>query len=80
MIGLVDDNDLELLLGRLVDLLGLGDLFEQVLDDNSIIVPDIRRCYLKMVNGGYDVEFQLAIASRLENSSIDLDLLNAGAV
>jgi len=37
----VDHDNLEALLGSEIDLLGLGDFFEEVLDHNSIVVADI---------------------------------------
>lgn len=62
VIGLVDDNDLEALFGCEVDLLCLGDFFQQVLDDDSIVVGDIAGRDLEVVVGRYDVKFKLAIA------------------
>lgn len=33
-----------------------------------------------MVDRGHDVEFELAVAGRLEDARVDLDFLDAGAV
>jgi hypothetical protein len=41
VVGFVDHNDLEALLGGKIDLLGLGDFFEEVLDNDTIVVADI---------------------------------------
>lgn len=80
VVGLVDDHDLELLPGRLIDLLCLGHLFEQVLYDNSVIVAHIGRCYLEVIDRSDDVEFELAAAARLEDAGVDLDFLDTGTV
>jgi hypothetical protein len=41
VVGFVDHNDLEALLGGEIDLLGLGDFFEEVLNNDTIVVADI---------------------------------------
>jgi len=41
VIGFVDHDDLEALLGGKIDLLCLGDFFEEVLDDDTVVVADI---------------------------------------
>ena len=41
VVGLIDDNNLEALLGCQIDLLCLRNFFEEVLDDDAIIVADI---------------------------------------
>ena len=45
MVGLIDDHDLEALPGGLVHLLSLGNFFQQVLNDDSVEVADVWRCY-----------------------------------
>ena len=80
MVGLVDHDNLELLLGRLVDLLCLRYLFEEVLDDHSVVVSDIGWCNFEMVDRGDDVELELPVAACLEDTCIDLDLFHAGSV
>lgn len=76
MIGLIDDHDLEALTGRLINLLGLRDLLQKVLDDHSIIIPHIRRRNFKMIYGSNDIEFEFAVGCCLENSGIDLDFFD----
>lgn len=80
VIGLVDDDDLEPLLRREIDLLGLRDLLQKFLDHDAVIVADVGRCDLKVVDGRDDVELQFPVTRRLEDSSVDLDLLDSGAV
>lgn len=79
MIGLVDDHNLEPLLGRLVDLLRLRHLLEQVLNYDSIVVADVGGRDLEVVDRGYDVELELAVAAGLKDTRVDLDLLDTGA-
>ncbi len=57
MIRLIDNHDLKPLLGALINLLRLRYLLEQILHDNTVVVPDVRRCNLEMVDRGYDVKF-----------------------
>ena len=80
MVRLIDHDDLEALLGIHVDLLRLRDLLEQILHDDTVIIPNIRGCDLKMVNGGNDVELEFAVGCGLEDARIDLDFLDTGAV
>ena len=80
MVGFVDDDDFEALLRVEVDLLGLGDFFEEFLHDDSVVVADVGRGDFEVVDGGDDVEFELAVAGGLEDSGVDLDLFDAGAV
>jgi hypothetical protein len=80
MVCLVDDDNLEALFGCHVDLLRLSNLLEKVLHDNTVVVAHITRCYLEMVVGWDDVEFELAVARCLEDSTVDLDLLYTRAV
>lgn len=77
MICLIDNHDLEPLLGRLINLLCLGHLLQQVLNDDSVVVSDIRGCNLEVVNGRDDVELELPVAGGLEDAGIDFDLLNS---
>lgn len=50
------------------------------MNNNSVIVTDIRWCDFEVVDGGDNIEFELSVAARLENSGIDLDLLYTGSV
>lgn len=61
MVRLIDDNDLEALSSRLVDLLGLCHFLEKILDDYPVEVADVRRRYLKVVYRSDDIEFELAV-------------------
>ena len=79
MFGFVDDHDLELLLGRRIDLLRLCNLLEEVLDDYAVIVAYVRGGDLEMVEGGNNVELQLPVAACLEDTGIDLDFFYSGA-
>ena len=80
MISLINDDHLESLLRVQVDLLRLGDLLEQVLDDDTVEVPDVSRCDFQVVDRGDDVELELAVRGGREDARVDLDLLHAGAV
>ena len=80
VVGFVDDDDFEALLRVEVDLLGLGDFFEEFLHDDSVVAADVGRGDFEVVDGGDDVEFELAVAGGLEDSGVDLDLFDAGAV
>lgn len=80
MIRLVDDHDLEPLLGRQVHLLRLRDLLQQVLHDDAVVVAHVARRDLQVVVAGDDVELELAVGGRLEDAAVDLDLLHAGPV
>jgi hypothetical protein len=57
MIRLIDNHDLEPLLRALINLLRLRYLLQQILNNNTIVVPNIGRGDLEMVDRGYDVEF-----------------------
>ncbi len=61
MIRLIDNHHLELLLGSRVHLLCLGYFFEKVLDDDPVVIADVRGRDFEVVNRGYDVEFQLSV-------------------
>ena len=74
MVGFVDHAHLEALLGRQIHLLRLGDFFEQILDDDAIVVANVRRRDLEVVVGRDDVEFQLAIAIRLISGGVERTL------
>ena len=80
MVGLVDDDNLEALLGCHIDLLRLSNLLEKVLYDNTVIVAYIARCYLEMVVGRHDVELEFAVARCLEDSTVDLYLFHTRTV
>ena len=74
MVRFIDDNNLEALFGRLVDLLGLCHFLEKVLNDYSVKIADVRRCYFKVIYGSNDIELELAVRGRLENTRVNLDL------
>lgn len=57
MVCLVDHHDLESLFCALVHLLGLRDLFQEILDDYSVEIADIARGDFEVVDRGDDVEF-----------------------
>lgn len=61
MVGFIDDNDLEALSSRLVDLLGLCHFLEKILDDYPVEIADVRRRYLKVVYGSNDIKLELAV-------------------
>jgi hypothetical protein len=50
------------------------------LDHDAVVVSNVGGSNLKVVNGGDNVEFELAVAGGLEDSRIDLDLFDTGAV
>ena len=62
MVRFIDDDDFEALFGGEVDLLGLGDFFEQVLDDDAVVIADVGRRDFEVVVGGNDVEFEFTVA------------------
>ena len=80
MVRLIDHDDLEPLPRILVHLLRLRDFLQQVLDDYTVEVAHVGRGDFEVVDGGYDVEFQLAVRGRLEDPGVDFDLFDAGAV
>jgi hypothetical protein len=80
MVRLVDNHDLETLLGVQVDLLGLRDFLEEILHHDTVVVSDIRRCDLEVVYRGDNVELELAVRRGLEDASVDLDLLDTWAI
>lgn len=80
VVGLVDDHDLESLFGGLVDLLSLGHLLQEILYHDSVVVTNIGRRDLEVVDRGDDVEFEFAVACGLENACVDLDLLDSRTI
>jgi len=78
MVRFVDHDHLEPLLSRLVDLLGLGDLLQEVLDHDPVVVADIGRRDLEVVNGRDNVELELAVVAGLEDARVDLYFFNTG--
>lgn len=80
MVGLIDDHDFEFLLGRLIDLLCLCDLLQQILDNYPVMGANVRRCDFEVVDGCDDVELEFAVAACLEDSSVDLDLLHSRSI
>lgn len=80
MISLVDDHDLESLLGALVDLLRLGDLLQQVLHHHSVVIAYVGRRDLHVVDRGDDIELEFPVGGGLEDPRVDLDLLDTRAV
>lgn len=80
MVRLIDNDDLEALSRAEVDLLCLRDFLEQVLDDDAVVVSDVRGRDFEVVDGGDNVEFELAVRRGLEDARVDFDLFDAGAV
>ena len=80
MVRLINHNHLEALLCAQVDLLCLRDLFQQILHNYSVVIADIRRRDLEVVDRGDNVEFEFAVARGLEDACVDLYLFNTGAV
>lgn len=62
VVGFVYYDDFEALFGCQIDLLGLRDFFEKVLDDDSIVLCHIRGSDFEMVVAGDYVEFEFAVA------------------
>jgi hypothetical protein len=62
VVGLVDHDDFESLLGCEIDLLCLSDFFEEILYDDTVIVAHVGRCDFEVVVGGDDVEFEFPVA------------------
>lgn len=80
MVRLVDNNNFKPMFRCEIDLLRLGDFLEKFLDDDTIVVAYVGRRDFKVVYGGDDVEFELSVACCLEDSVVDLDSLDAGAI
>lgn len=57
MISLIDNHDLKPLLGTLINLLRLRHLLQQILHHDSIVVANVRRSDLEVVDRGNDIEF-----------------------
>ena len=62
MVGFVDHDDFEALFGCQIDLLGLSDFFEKVLNYDSIVLCHIGGSDLEMVVAGDYIEFELTVA------------------
>ena len=73
MIRFIDNDDLEALSSRLVDLLSLCNFLEEILDDNPVEIADVRRRYLKVVYRSNDVEFELAVRGCLEYARVNFN-------
>lgn len=80
VVGFIDHDNLEPLLRGQIHLLCLCNFFQQFLDHDAVVVSNVGGSNLKVVNGGDNVEFELAVAGGLEDSRIDLDLFDTGAV
>ena len=80
MICLINDNYFESLACRLVHLLCLRHLFQQILNNDAIEIANIRGCDLKVVDGCDNIEFELSIRRCLEDPGINLDLFYARTV
>lgn len=57
MIRLINNHNLKPLLRACINLLSLRHLLQEVLNDNAIVVPNIRGSNLEVVDRGYDIEF-----------------------
>ncbi len=80
MVGFIDHDNLEPLPRGLIHLLCLGHFFQQFLNYDAVVVSNVGRGDLEVVDGGDNVEFELAVAGCLEDSRVNLDLFNTGAV
>lgn len=80
MIRFIDNDHLEPLLRGQIHLLRLGNLLQQFLDHHPVVVPDVCGCDFEVVDGGDDVEFELAVAGRLEDAGVDFDLFHSRPV
>lgn len=80
MVCLIDNDYLEPLFGRLIYLLRLRYFFEKLLDNDTVVSPNIRWREFKVIYGGDDIEFELAVTAGLEHSSIYLDFLNTRSI
>lgn len=76
MICFIDHNHLEALLRSQIDLLCLSHLFQKILHHHSVVVANIGGSNFEMVVGRDDVELEFAVASGLEHTAVDLDLLD----
>ena len=61
MISLIDHYNFETLFGVQIDLLRLGDFFQQFDDDYTIKVADVGRGDLEVIYRSNDIELYLAI-------------------
>ena len=80
VVRLVDNDNLESLLRIKIHLLCLGHLLQQFLYHDTVVIPDIRWGNLKVINRRDNVELEFPVTRRLEDSGVDLDLFNSGAV
>lgn len=80
VIRFIDDHDFEALSRGEIDLLRLGDFLQQRLDHDAVVVADVARGDLEVIDGGDDVEFNFAVGGGLEDSGVDFDFLDAGPV
>ena len=62
----------EPLLGVQIHLLGLRDLFQQILNHDSVVIPDVARSQFDVKVTLYDVYVQLALRRSQEHSLVDL--------
>ena len=76
VVRFINDDDLEALSSRLVDLLGLCHFLEKILDNHSVKITNIRRRYLKVVYRSNDIEFELAIRGGLEYTRVNFDFFD----
>ena len=58
----IDHDDFEALFRGQVHLLSLCYFFEEVLDDDAVVVADVAGGDFEVVVGGDDVEFEFAVA------------------
>lgn len=80
MVRFIDNNDLESLLRIKIHLLCLGHLLQQFLYHDTVVVPDIRWGDFEVIIRRDNVELEFPVTRRLEDSSVDFDLLDSGAV
>lgn len=80
MVRFIDDHNFEPLPSRLINLLSLCNLFEEVLDDYSVEITNIGGRDFQVVYRGNDVEFKFAIGGGLEHTGVNLDFLDSRPV
>lgn len=80
MVCLIYNHDLEPLFGRLIYLLRLRYFLEKLLDNDTVVSPHIRWREFKVIYGGDNVEFELAVTAGLEHPGIYLDFLDTRSI
>lgn len=63
----MDDDDFELPRGIRVDLLRLGNVLDDFLDDDAVLRPDVARVHLDVKVARYQRQLELAPGRRLSS-------------